>query len=599
MSEKSEKSKKREQNVSSSAGSSLQTFKDPDSTSAAAGIRAVEKLEKSPTGIPGFDEITAGGLPKGRPTLVCGGAGSGKTLFGLEFLVNGIIQFDEPGVFISFEETENELNHNVASLGWNLDDLMRKKKLYVDHIHIERSEIEETGEFNLDGLFIRIQAAVEAVHAKRIGIDSIEALFSGFSNQSVLRAEIRRLFRWLKQKNLTAVISGEKGESTLTRYGLEEYISDCVIFLDHRMQEQVATRRIRVVKYRGTSHGTNEYPFLLTEDGFSVFPITSLNMDYQVSMERIPTGIERLDSMISGGGYYRGSSILVSGTAGTGKSSLGASFVSASCKRGEKAIYFSFEEAPQQIIRNMNSIGIDLKSHVDEGLLKFHSARATSYGLETHLASILSMIETEQPAVVVVDPISNLSSVAELNDVKEMLTRIIDYMKMKGITALFTDLSHTGSSQETTEAEISSLMDTWILLRDIEYNGERTRGIYLLKSRGMGHSNQIREFLITDNGLQLNDVYVGSGGVLTGTARVTQEALEAQESSLRKQKIESMRREMERKQRAMEGRIQELQNMFISEKEELEHAIAQAEMEEDTFLRNKEVLSQMRGSDKK
>ncbi len=555
-------------------------------------------LKKSKTGIPGFDEITAGGLPLCRPTLVCGSAGSGKTLFALEFLVNGILKFDEPGVFVSFEENEAELIENVASLGWDLKGLTEQGKLFIDHVHIERSEIEETGEFNLEGLFIRIEAAARAVGARRIGIDSIEALFSGFSSDSLLRAEIRRLFRWLKAKNLTAVITGEKGNQMLTRHGLEEYISDCVLFLDNRMQGQVATRRMRIIKYRGTSHGTNEYPFLLTERGFSVVPITALAMDYEVSTQRVSTGVERLDTMLGGSGCYRGSSVLVSGTAGTGKSSLGACFVSAACGRGEQAIYFSFEEAPKQIIRNMGSIGIDLQTPVDQGLLTFHSVRVTSFGLEMHLAGMLRMIDEVKPAVVVIDPISNLNSVAVLEDVKEMLARIIDYMKMQGITAVFTDLSHTGSSLEATEAGISSLMDTWILLRDIELNGERNRGMYVLKSRGMSHSNQIREFIISREGISLKDVYIGPGGVLTGTARVVQEAAETEEQILRQRKADSMRQELKRREKALQMRIQELQDAFAAEKEEIEQELAETQAKEKNLAYNKSALAAMRGRDK-
>jgi len=553
-----------------------------------------KKLNKCPTGIAGFEEITGGGLPAGRPTLVCGSAGSGKTLFAVEFLVNGAVRFDEPGVFIAFEENEVELTENVASLKWDLNELAEQKKIYLDHVYIERSEIEETGEFNLEGLFIRIEAAMNAIQARRIAIDSIEALFSGFDNESLLRAEIRRLFRWLKEKGLTAVITGEKGNNAFTRHGLEEYISDCVVFLDHRLIDQVATRRMRIIKYRGTSHGTNEYPFLITEKGFSVFPITTLDLDYPVSTDRVPTGVERLDEMLGGQGYYKGASILISGTAGTGKSSLGACFVGAACKRGERAIYFSFEEAADQILRNMASIGIDLKPALDRGLLEFRSVRSTTYGIETHLMMMLKKIDEFQPSVVAVDPISNLTSVADIREVKEALTRLIDYMKMKGITAIFTDLSNFGRSLETTETAISSLMDTWILLRDIEINGERNRGMYVLKSRGMDHSNQIREFLITSDGIDLQDVYVGPRGVLTGTARFTQEAEEAAETLIQHQKIERLQRDLQRKENTMTSRIQELKDAFEAEKEEIRHAIHEAEARARALNGNKDELERMR-----
>jgi len=554
-------------------------------------------LKKCRTGISGFDEITGGGLPKGRPTLVCGGAGSGKTLFAMEFLLNGATQFNEPGIFISFEENERELTENVASLGWDLEALGREKKIFLDHVYIERSEIEETGEFNLEGLFIRIESALSAVNAKRIAVDSMEALFSGFSDEMTLRAEIRRLFRWLKEKGLTAVITGEQGKGSFTRHGLEEYISDCVVFLDNRMNDQVATRRIRVVKYRGTSHGANEYPFLITEKGFSVLPITSLNLDYSVSTERIPTGVERLDTMLGGQGFFRGSSILVSGTAGTGKSSLAARFAAAACNRGEQALYFSFEESPQQIMRNMGSIGIDLRPPAENGLLHFRSVRASSFGMEIHLSMMVKAMNDLNPTVVAIDPISNLRSVGNEKEVKETLTRLIDYMKMKGITSFFTDLTFSGNALEKTENAISSLMDTWILLRDIELNGERNRGMYVLKSRGMAHSNQIREFLITDEGLQLVDAYIGHGGVLTGTSRINQEAVETAEEQLRQQKLERLRRDLKRRENAMESRMQEIKDAFQSEKEEIEHALAELEVSKTSLNQNIRKLTKMRGAD--
>ena len=554
-------------------------------------------LEKCRTGISGFDEITGGGLPKGRPTLVCGGAGSGKTLFAMEFLLNGATQYNEPGIFISFEENERELTENVASLGWDLEALSREKKIFLDHVYIERSEIEETGEFNLEGLFIRIESALSAVNAKRIAVDSMEALFSGFSDEMSLRAEIRRLFRWLKEKGLTAVITGEQGKGSFTRHGLEEYISDCVVFLDNRMNDQVATRRIRVVKYRGTSHGANEYPFLITEKGFSVLPITSLNLDYSVSTERIPTGVERLDTMLGGQGFFRGSSILVSGTAGTGKSSLAARFAAAACNRGEQALYFSFEESPQQIMRNMGSIGIDLRSPAENGLLHFRSVRASSFGMEIHLSMMVKAMNDINPTVVAIDPISNLSSVGDEKEVKETLTRLIDYMKMKGITSFFTDLTFGGNALEKTQNAISSLMDTWILLRDIELNGERNRGMYVLKSRGMPHSNQIREFLITNDGLQLVDAYIGPGGVLTGTSRINQEAVETAEEQLRQQKLERLRRDLKRRENAMESRMQEIKDAFQSEKEEIEHALAELEVSKTSLNQNIRKLTKMRGAD--
>ena len=465
-------------------------------------VKSQEGLPKCQTGIRGLDEITDGGIPKGRPTLVCGGAGCGKTLFAMEFLVRGAAQYNEPGVFMSFEESSEELTQNVASLGFDLNDLEARKMMYLDNVRIERSEIEETGEYDLEGLFIRLNHAIDSIGANRVVLDTVESLFGGLANESILRAELRRLFRWLKEKGVTAIITGERGENMLTRHGLEEYVSDCVILLGNRVEGQISTRRLRIVKYRGSAHGTNEYPFLIDEKGISVMPITSIGLQHDVSTERISSGIPRLDTMLGGEGYYRGSSILVSGTAGTGKTSIAAHFANAACSRGERCLYFAFEEAPSQITRNMRSIGIDLEPWMNQGLLDIYAVRPTIYGLEMHLVKMYKMVMEFKPEVVVIDPVTNLIAIGSDTEVKSMLARLIDFLKANQITAFFTNLSH-GGSLEQTEFGISSLMDTWLLLRDIEIGGERNRGLYILKSRGMAHSNQIREFLLTDKGITL------------------------------------------------------------------------------------------------
>jgi len=525
-------------------------------------------LPKSPTGIQGFDEITGGGLPKGRPTLVCGGAGCGKTLFGIEFLVRGVTQFNEPGVLMSFEETSEELAVNVASLGFDLEDLVRNKKIALDHVHIERSEIEETGEYDLEGLFIRLGYAIDKIGAKRVVLDTIESLFAGLPNQLILRAELRRLFHWLKAKGVTAVITGERGDETLTRQGLEEYVSDCVIMLDHRVTEQTSTRRLRIVKYRGSLHGTNEYPFLIDENGFSVLPVTSLGLKHIVSNERISSGITELDDMLEGKGYFRGSTVLISGTAGVGKTSIAAHFAEAACKRGERVLYFSFEESPNQLMRNMLSIGIKLEPWVRKGLLQFQAIRPTLYGLEMHLAVTHKLVNQFKPDVVILDPINTFVVGDEAYEIKTMLMRIVDFLKAKQITALFTSLTLAENNKESSDVGISSLIDTWLLLRDIELNGERNRGMYVLKSRGMANSNQIREFILTSHGVELRDVYVGASGVLTGSARIAQEALENAEVLTRKQDIERKKREVERKRKAMEAQIATLHANFEQEESE-------------------------------
>ena len=459
-------------------------------------------LPKSLTGIPGMDEITGGGLPKGRPTLVAGGAGCGKTLFAMEFLVNGATQYDEPGVFVSFEENAEELAQNVASLGFDLKKLSKQKKLIIDHVRVERSEIEETGDYDLEGLFIRLGYAIDSIGAKRVVLDTIEVLFSALSNQGILRAELQRLFRWLKDKGVSAVITAERGEGTMTRFGLEEYVADCVILLDHRVNEQMSTRRLRIVKYRGTLHGTNEYPFLITKNGISVLPITSLGLDHQAPAGRVSTGVKELDNMMGGAGYYRGSSILLSGTAGTGKSSLAAAFVDAACRRGEHCLYFAFEESANQILRNMRSIGIDLAPHVKKGLLTFHVARPTLYGLEMHLVTMHDLIQYHKPEIVVLDPITDFFAVGSNVEVKAAITRIIDFLKTNQITSLFISYTEEGTPNESVVG-VSSLIDTWISLRNLENRGERHRGLYVLKSRGMAHSNQIRSFELTDNGIKI------------------------------------------------------------------------------------------------
>ena len=460
-------------------------------------------LEKTLTGIQGIDEITRGGLPKGRPTLICGSAGCGKTLFGMEFLVRGATELNEPGVFIAFEESEQELTENVASLGFDLQALIAKKKMVLDYVRVERSEIEETGEFDLEGLFIRLNHAIDSIGAKRVVLDTIEGLFAGLPNEGILRAELRRLFRWLKDKGVTAVITAERGDGTLTRYGLEEYVADCVIVLDHRVINQISTRRLRVVKYRGSVHGTNEYPFLIGNKGLSVLPITSLGLSHPAPVQRLPTGVEGLDGMFGGKGYFRGSSILISGTAGTGKTSFAAAFAQAACQRGERCLYFAFEESPDQIMRNMGSIGIQLRPFVSQGLLRFHAVRPHHYGLETHLVYINDEARDFKPRVVVIDPITNLISVAESLEVRGMLTRLIDFFKTKRITALSTSLTMADGAEGQSQVGISSLMDTWLLVRNLEQARERNRALYVLKSRGMNHSNQIREFRLSNRGIQV------------------------------------------------------------------------------------------------
>lgn len=551
-------------------------------------------LPKTPTGISGLDEITLGGLPAGRPTLVCGGAGCGKTLLSLEFVVRGAMEYEEPGVFMSFEEKANELATNAASLGFDLKKLEEDKKLRMDYVHIDRTEIEETGEYDLEGLFIRLGHAIDSIGAKRVVLDTIENLFLGLSNTAILRAELRRLFQWLKNKGVTAVITGEKGELSLTRQGLEEYVSDCVILLDNRIINQISTRRLRIIKYRGSTHGTNEYPFLIDEEGISVLPVTSLRLDKPVSSDIVSSGISSLDKMLGKGGFFKGSSILVSGTAGTGKTSIAAGFINEACKRKERCMYFAFEESPSQIIRNMQSVGMDLQSHVDSGLLEFIGARPTIYGLEMHLVTIHKAIHTFKPDIVVLDPISNLVTVGLVSEVKSMLVRLIDFLQSEQITVMFTALSLNNIVNEQTDEGVSSLVDTWMLIRDIESNGERNRGLHIMKARGMRHSNQVREFIITDQGLELVDVYLGPQGVLTGSLREAHVLMEETGKVLHNHALHHKNRELLRRRKILEAKIESLKTEFESTEEELNKVYDEEELKKEVMEQNRKQITEIR-----
>jgi circadian clock protein KaiC len=553
-----------------------------------------QSLPKTRTGINGLDEITEGGLPRGRPTLICGDAGCGKTLFSIEFIIKGATQFNEPGVFMAFEEKSEDLAMNVASLGFDLNKLIAAKKIKVDHVHIDKSEIEETGEYDLEGLFIRLGYAIDSIGAKRVVLDTIENLFAGLANQGILRAELRRLFTWLKDKGVTAIITGERGEGRLTRNGIEEYVSDCVILLDHRMQNQISTRRLRIIKYRGSVHGTNEYPFLIDENGISVLPITSLQLANKVSSQRISTGVSSLDDMLGGKGFFKGSSILVSGPAGSGKTSVAATFANASCMRNERCIFFAFEESPEQIIRNMKSIGINLERHVKSGLLQFHASRPTLYGLEMHLVVIYKLIRQFKPKAVVLDPITNLVTVGDVSEVKSILVRLIDYLQTEQITVMFTALTSNYQTIDRPDEGVSSLVDAWLLLRDVEFNGERNRALYIMKSRGMKNSNQVREFIITNSGIKLEEVFVGDEGVLTGSAREAYKLQQATGDTLRQYAMQRKDKEIARKRSILEGKIASLTAKFESVKDELNRIYVEDELKKEAAEKNRKQMMNMR-----
>jgi circadian clock protein KaiC len=548
-------------------------MKSSTRVTAPAADRGLPVIEKSPTGIAGLDEITYGGLPKGRPTLLCGSAGCGKTLFSMTFLYNGAIQYGEPGVFIAFEERPGELIKNVGSLEYDVQKLIDEKKLAIDYVHLDPNQTDESGEYDLEGLFIRLGFAIDSIAAKRVVIDTVETLFGGLQNQLVLRSELRRLFEWLKDKGVTSIVTGERGDGTLTRYGLEEYVADCVILLDNRVQDQLSTRRLRLVKYRGSAHGTNEYPFIIDGQGITVMPITSSGLAHEASLERVSSGISDLDAMLEGKGYYKGASILVSGMPGSGKSTAAAHFANSICASGKRCIYFAMEESPQQIVRNMRSVGLNLDKWLDKKLLKFSARRPNLYGLETHLAAMHREVRDFDPAGVVIDPMSALMSAGLAGDVHSMILRLVDFLKIRGITALFTNLGLGSAEETTTQMQVSSLMDTWLLLYNRESNGEHNRQLYVLKSRGMAHSNQIREFILSSEGIKLREAYIGPAGVLTGSARLEQEAKDRAAEIERQQDIERRSREVERKRREIEARIADLRAQLADEESLSQQAV--------------------------
>jgi circadian clock protein KaiC len=562
-------------------------------------MKPLTTLPKSSTGILGLDELTGGGLPKGRPTLVCGSAGCGKTLLAMEFLIHGALRSGEPGVFVAFEETVADLTQNVASLGYDLDELVSRRLLVLDFVHVERSELEHSGEYDLEGLFIRLGHAIETIGAKRVVLDTIETLFWGLPNPAILRSELQRLFRWLKDKGLTTIITGERGSNpgALTRQGLEEYVSDCVIVLDHRVSGMVSSRRMRVVKYRGSTHGTNEYPFLIDETGISVLPVTSLGLQHEVSPERVSTGVAGLDAMLDGTGFFRGSSVLVSGTAGTGKSSLAAQFAAAACQRGERALYFAFEESASQIVRNMRSVGIDLAPWVAQGRLRLHSARPTLMGLEMHLVTMLKEIAAFDPQIVLVDPLNSFVTVGNEAEVKLMLLRLVDALKLRQITGFFTSLTAGGGVLEHTDVAISSLIDTWLLVRELEVGGERNRGLYVLKSRGMPHSNQIREFNLTNEGVVLRDAYTGPAGVLTGSARLAQEAQERASQVVAEQAIRRQEVDLKRRRAALEAQVKAMRAEFAAQEAEAITQIEQSRANQDLLAKDRHEMAKSRRVD--
>ncbi len=556
-------------------------------------------LPKTLTGIEGLDVITMGGLPKARASLVCGGTGSGKTLLAMEFLLRGAMQYNEPGVFMSFEESANDLIANTASIGFDLQELITGKKVVVDFVYIEPEEIVEAGEYNLDALFIRLGAAIDSIGAKRVVLDTIESLFSSLPNPAILRTELRRLFRWIKEKGVTALITGEGGTNTLSLQGIEEYVSDCVINLSISIEDRVASRRLRIVKYRGSSHGSNEYPFVIDNEGISLIPITSSRLEHNVSKARVSSGIQRLDAMLGGEGFFQGSVIMISGTSGTGKTTFMSHFADAACRRSERVVYFSFEESPDQIIRNMSSVGLNLDQWVKKGLLFMESRRPTQCGLDMHLVLALKVIAEHTPKVIIMDPVTSFDDIANTSDVKRVLMMFVDYMKSLGITTMFGSLTPSGLPAEVSAVNISSFIDSWILLRDLENNGERNRGIYILKSRGMSHSNQVREFLISDKGVDICDVYLGPGGVETGGARLNMLAQEKALGIRLQEEIELRQFDLENKRNILDSRIAAMRAEFAAQEASNLKMIAQEKNRQTQKSADQIAMGRERNVDKK
>jgi len=479
-------------------------------------------IPKTATGIPGLDQILNGGLPKGRVTLVVGNSGTGKTLLGIEFLVNGIRQHDENAILVTFEESASKVTENVSSLGFDLNNLQDDGKLTVMAFKVDLPE-KNRGYFDFSPLLVLLEEAIVCIGAKRVVLDTIELLFGAYSDQTTARIELVKLMRWLEDRGVTAIITGESGNNALTRFGIEEYVSDCVIVLDHRVREEISTRLLRVMKYRGSVHGTNEYPFLIAKNGFIVLPVSSLSLDYAVSRERVSVGVPELDEMLSGG-PYRGSTTLVTGVSGTGKTSVAMSMVNAACARGERSLVLLYEESAFQLERDMGSIGINLKRWTDSGMLKIWASRPLEYGLENHLAIFINMLESFKPAIVAIDGLTAFSRGGFDPDVFIFITRKIGILKARGITTVLTTLKKD-VEDESSSLHISSLTDTGILLRNIEKNGERNRLLAVTKSRGTAHSNQLREFTLSSDGIRLVDVYIGPDGILVGSERRAQEII--------------------------------------------------------------------------
>jgi circadian clock protein KaiC len=553
-------------------------------------------LDKAASGLEGLDEITLGGLPRGRPTLVYGGPGCGKTLFGIQFLARGAAQHHEPGVFLAFEESIDDVKQNAQALGYDFRALIDQKLLALEHAVIDPAREIGHGEYDLDALFMRLARAVDSLSAKRLVLDSPEVLIRQDADKAAIKESSERLFRWLRNRGVTSIVTAAEGNGG-SRHGFEEYIADCVVRLDHRLDQQVSTRTLRVIKYRGSAHGTNEYPFLIDQSGIRVLPVTSIGLNHQVSTERVSTGVSRLDTMLGGAGFFRGTTVMLSGTPGSGKSSLAAHYTDAACRRGERVLAFTYEESPRQITRNMKSIGLDLERWESQGLLRFIAARPSMYGLEMHLAIMLGAIAEFDPQSVIIDPISNLVRAGREREAQTMVVRLIDALKTRGITTILTHPTSGLPSADHTDLAISSIIDTWMFVQNLQNGGERNRALYILKSRGMAHSSQIREFVITGEGIELIDVYTGPDGVLTGTARASREAQDKAATRGRQQEIEREKRRIGRRRKAVEAQIAALEAELEAEELDSSRLIEHAEAREGQLSQDREEIARRRSAD--
>ena len=529
------------------------------------------------TGVKGLDDVLGGGIPQGHAMLLVGKPGTGKSILSMEYLLHGIELHKENGVYISFEESEKQIISNAASFGWKFEEMVKKNKLAISYIDMQPEQMRTVGDYDLSALILRVKGAIKKVNARRVVIDGINNLLSTFDDERIIRSDLLRLIREIKEVNATIFITGERGHDSWSKMGFEEYLADGLMHLDNRTDGNYQTREIQVVKCRGINHYTGKSPFIINSEGMSIRPLITADFDYKVLKSRVSTGIADIDNMLGGKGLYRGSTVYITGPSGAGKTSISSSFANGACSRGERALFLAFEESSDQIIRNMKSIGLSLDKWVNEKLLYFYTARATTNSLEGHLDNIMTMVREVEPTCVVLDPISAFRPIANENETKLMLIRLNDYLRARKITTVFTALSSDGEYSEHADVQLSSIADTWIVVRIMDYKGERNNVMQLMKSRGMSHSRQMKEMYFTGNGLKLQNVYQGPEGVLTGAARIGQEKYEKLKEARNVIEIDKNRKKIERKKSLLEASIEALKHEYEEELEALHAAIEEAE----------------------